>query len=63
MTLTKEQKSITGIVIVNYKTPELTISYVKNELAKIPDPWRLVIVDVAGSEESALQIKTGIGAV
>lgn len=63
MTLAKEQKSITGIVIVNYKTPELTISYVKNELAKIPDPWRLVIVDVAGSEESVLQIKTGIGAV
>lgn len=38
---------MTGIVIVNYKTAELTVDFVGRELSKLPSPWRLVIVDAA----------------
>lgn len=54
---------MTGIVIVNYKTPELTIDFVRRELVKLKSPWRLVIVDSSGDESSARRIQNGTGAV
>lgn len=54
---------MTGIVIVNYKTAELTVDFVGRELSKLPSPWRLVIVDAAGDEESARRIQEGTGAI
>ena len=44
---------MTGIVIVNYKTAELTVDFVGRELSKLPSPWRLVIVDAAGPWSTA----------
>lgn len=41
-----------GIVIVNYKSSEKTVDYIRNEIGKISIPYRLVIVNVACNDES-----------
>ena len=38
-----------GIVIVNYKSDELTVRFVSEELCKTVCPHRTVIVDVGGT--------------
>jgi len=41
-----------GIIIVNYKSVVQTVHYVKNELSKIIAPHRIVVVNVACSDQT-----------
>ena len=54
---------MTGIIIINYKTVELTVNFIQKELRKLSSPCRIVIVDVAGDEKSAQQIQAATGAI
>lgn len=51
-----------GVVIVNYRSNELTARFVREELTKIHIPYVTVIVDNSGSEESSrhLEAETGV---
>ena len=44
-----------GIVLVNYRSDDLTVRFVREELSRIRMPYRLVVVDNGGSEDSNLQ--------
>ena len=51
-----------GVVIVNYRSNEMTSRFVREELSKIRIPYATVIVDNSGSEESSrsLEAETGV---
>lgn len=53
-----------GIVIVNYRTDELTVRFAREELPKIRQPWHLVVADAdaTGEEAAALQARLGADA-
>ena len=41
-----------GIVVINYRSEEKTIGFVKNELSKISSPNAVVIVDNGSTSQS-----------
>ena len=51
-----------AIVVVNYKTDELTISYVMTELSKVFVSHKTVVVNNAATEESNARLCSGLGA-
>lgn len=50
-----------GIVLVNYKTIDPTIDYVRKELSKLTTPFKLVIVNNACEDESNRALTEGTG--
>ena len=44
-----------GIVLVNYRSDDLTVRFVREELSRVRIPYRLVVVDNGGRAESDLQ--------
>lgn len=52
-----------GIIIVNYRSEDLTISYVRDQLSRISIPFHVVVVDNGGSAESEARLKSGIPGV
>ena len=43
-----------GIVLVNYRSDDLTVRFIREEVSRIRMPYRLVVVDNGGSEGSDL---------
>lgn len=50
-----------GIVLVNYKTIDKSVTYVRNELTKIKTNYRLVIVNNSCTDESNKALTEGCG--
>jgi len=48
-----------GIVLVNYKTEDKTVEYVRTELSKIQSDYKLVIVNNSCTEESNIKLAEG----
>lgn len=55
--------STLAVVLVDYKTTERTVAYVREELAKVKCPMRIVIVDNASSTEARAMLTQELGAV
>lgn len=51
-----------GIVIVSYKSAQMTIDYVRRELPNVDVPWVCCIVNNAATEEETRKIAEGAGA-
>lgn len=51
-----------GIVIVSYKSAQMTIDFVTRELPKVDVPWVCCIVNNAATEEETRLIAEGVGA-
>ena len=54
--------SLLGIVIVSYKSAQMTIDYVHRELPNVDVPWVCCIVNNAATEEETRKIAEGVGA-
>lgn len=52
---------ITGIVVVSYHNAEGTTRYVKEQLAKLSDDYRIVVVAVDANEEYGLKLAENCG--
>lgn len=48
-----------GIVLINYKTEDKTIEYVRTELSKIQSDYKLVIVNNSCTEQSNIKLAEG----
>lgn len=48
-----------GIVLVNYKTEDKTVEYVRTELSKIQSDYKLVIVNNSCTEQSNIKLAEG----
>ena len=52
-----------SIIIINYKSEELTVKFVKQECSKIRIPHKIIIVNNAATQESNLKLKQNLDAV
>lgn len=57
-----KDKCLLGIVIVAYKSAQLTIDFVKKELPKVDVPWVCCIVNNVATQEETCKMAEGVGA-
>ena len=43
---------MTTIIVINYKTEQLTIDYITKELSKLADSFNVIVVNNAATPES-----------
>lgn len=54
--------NMTSIIIINYKSEELTIKFIQEELTKVQTDYKIVIVNNAATKESDNNLTNALGA-